>query len=263
MKQVNVDEEVFAIRTWMIIGDRGVGKTLLGGSFCHYHKNNGDVAYFDVKGEDSRATLRGTGLGDKIWVIERAADIMEIKKMSSAKPLEALVIDGLPSLYDLYQEMVCGDGIPENFKQWGAIYHKFGRLMKDLRLLANHVLVLSPTDAVKSEVDAMQYGGDKESSARIGADLPGKQPSQVRGKFDMVGYLYHVIQGKNIKRYVMFGPHPKILTRQRLVNRIEQDIPIPLFTLEDPGACWRAIQEVTDRHTKEGLEKAIKRESNA
>jgi AAA domain len=221
----------------LIHGPYGSGKTHLQGDFLRWAKEQGPIAYLNIKGEDGHASLASMELGMVGETVSTLEDYDAALKDYGAQKVAGLAVDSLPAFYRLVMKKVVGEvRYPEPAKDgekakmmWGQLTMlTMGRVI-DSRAAAKYVLWVAPFDKSDDPVG----GGGKA----ITPDLPGKLAYGCAGWFDFVGFLQAETLGpNNVQRKVTFAPSAGVLTRQRIPRPITEPITIP-----QGSGGWTAI----------------------
>ena len=221
----------------LIHGAYGCGKTHLQGDFLRWAREQGPIAFVNVKGEDGYSSLAGMGLGTVGQTAETVEEYEEILGDLRGKKIVGLAVDSLPAFYRLMLVRHVGEPrYPDPKKDgerakmlWGQISLGMTNAVQQSRYAAPYVLWVAPYDRSQ---DAVGGGG-----MAITPDLPGKLAHGCAGWYDLVGYLTAETLGPGrVQRKVSFAPTSAILTRQRAPRMLSSDIPIP-----EGGGGWVAI----------------------
>lgn len=199
--------------TMMVYGEYGCGKTHLAGDMLHTLKQQGNVLYVNVVGEDGVRTLApfGLDLATEGTTIESTNELLELINTIAAKKMVGVVIDSAQMLEVLAQKKVVGglDRGAEKY-EWGPVKYLFRERLQALRKAAHYVLVTCASQP------------PSEKAPRITPDLTGDLARTVAGWVDYLGYMTSDATG----RKVSFRPRADALTRSRAIHEIP-DVTIP------------------------------------
>lgn len=223
--------------TMLFQGFYNTGKTHLVGDMLQYESQYGPVRFINSEGEDGYMTISGMGLGNIGETVQTYKDMQESIADMRKEKIHAVGVDSLRPMYNAVITEVVGDSrLPDPKLDgdraralWGAARFKMEQLVRLFRTGAKIVVFTSPAEKTETE------SGGKA----IGPALYGAMAQAIIGCVDFAGSLTarSVGVGK-IERRITFAPRADVMTRQRLVTPVLQDI-----IITEGGGGWKAIKE--------------------
>lgn len=236
----NLDISDFTRFLMLIHGGYGVGKTHLLGDMLLTERENGEVRYVNMPGEDGYLSIRNLGLGECAENVETLDDLKGLIGDYKKSKLAAVAFDGGKWLGKLVIKGVCGDRIPTIGKgsdDWTKIHNEFEAIIATIRHVAPVVVLASSSD---KSVD--QVSGETVLSP----DLPGRQAAGIGSQVDFAFQMHAKPSGPNsVRRWLGTAPSSTTVTRVRLPRPLPHEIIIP----EGRGG-WKKIKEAIENALK-------------
>jgi hypothetical protein len=236
----NLDITDFTRFLMLIHGGYGVGKTHLLGDMLLTEREQGDVRYVNLSGEDGYLSIRNLGLGDCAETVETLDDLKQLIGDYKKAKLAAVALDGGKWLGKLVIKGVCGDRLPKigrDSDDWTRIHNEFETIVATVRHVAPVVVLASSSD---KSVD--QVSGETVLSP----DLPGRQAAGIGSQVDFAFQMQARPSGPNqVRRWLNTAPSVNTVTRVRLPRPLPHEIVIP-----DGRGGWKKVKEAIENALK-------------
>jgi AAA domain len=259
---------------FMIIGDPGMGKTVLaatapkplfvdceGGMLSIRNRSDIDVITLLPDEETKEKSL--SWAKSAITTLKKIYDMLAL----GGHPYETVVIDSLSELSKIVMISILEDVMASSaganrdpdvpaIRDWGKLREQMGRIVRSFRNLPINTVFTSLVSEINPYIEDSKGNISANPNSKLGPALAGKMAEEIPGYLDVVGFMYveeSIKPGSNppLKqrmRKLLVQPYGKVLAKDRS-DALGQTIECPQGEKDTLTKVFATIQKVGWKNT--------------